>query len=218
MKQLATTLIVALSVLTTNVGAQMTFGLKAGISPATNPQNSLIIVNRSSPIDEFTFNTLRNNNGISAGIYARKNLAAKYFWQIEALYNYSGTDYEINLLGSDLPRSESRRILSETMHQVDVPLSFGADLGLIEVSSGFTAHVLLDHSTDLGVIPGYGTDLNTLRFGWHMGVNTQLNQVNVGLRFTGDFDNYGSHMRVNGQNLGQYNSPGTLMASISYDF
>ena len=199
-------------------GQELHFGVQVGIAPGYDPGTNFIIVNRSDAQSEFTFNANKVHNAVYAGGFAKLDLSDPFFLRVEAMYNQSTTDYLLNFLGSDLPRSSQSAVYSETTRQLDLPVSIGVDLGVVNVVSGFTTQLMLDQDSELEQIAGYEKDLAFARFGFHSGVALDFTPLRIEFRYMMNFHNYGDHIRVNDQNLGLDNTPGRILGTLSYQF
>lgn len=207
-----------LFLLNTTQAQDIDFGFQAGIAPTSEPGTNYIFVNRSDPRHEFTFNAIKVHNAIYVGGFTEFRLNEPFFVKAEFMYNQFNTDYELNFLGTDFPRSSTSTIYSETIRQFDLPVSIGVDLGNFDVTSGFTAHLLLNQDTELEQIPGYAKAMDPVRFGFHSGVGFNYSPVKLQFRYVMDFFTYGDHMTVNGQNLSLDNTPGRILGTLSYQF
>ena len=216
MRNVLMTAIFSLSFIITSYG-QMSFGVKAGVSPSVAPNTSHVFANRETPRDEFTFNIANINNGIYIGGFTEVDMKP-FFFRFEALYNQHQVDYILNYTFEKRGRSAQESILSEQYHRIDIPASVGVNLGAVEVTSGILTHFNLSQDSELNQIEGYEGDLPTFELGWQTGIGVNLANVNLGLTYQMDFNNYGSHMNVNGSTLEMSNSPTRLIASIAYKF
>jgi hypothetical protein len=197
--------------------AQVHFGVKAGISPATSPVTDYIFVNKDGPARFFTFNTEKSYSQFHAGGFVSYHFD-DFFVLGEIFYSDSKTDYLANFTDSDFDQVAYQTTLTETMSRLDLPVSIGVDLDPVEIFSGFTAHILLRHTTELTNLPGYSDSLNSLKFGWHTGLGLNIWHIHADIRYQLDFSNYGDHIFVNGQNLEFTNSPNKLIAMIGFRF
>ncbi len=216
MRNLLMTALFLLSFSITGFG-QATFGVKAGVSPAVTPNTSYIFANRETPRDEFTFNILNVNNGIYLGGFTQVDMKP-FFFRFEALYNQYQIDYSLNYTFEVRGRSAQEKILTEQFHRIDIPASVGVNLGAFEVNSGVVAHFNLSQDSELSQVDGYQSNLSAVELGWQTGIGINLANVNLGLTYQMDFNNYGSHMKVNEGSLEMSNSPTRLIATIAYKF
>lgn len=218
MKKLISILILPLFI-TASLSAQLfDFGVSAGMAPAMDPNTDHIFVNRATPRSEFTFNAIKVSDAPFVGGFVHFKLEKPFYIKAEALYTQYNTDYELRFLGSEFPRSSQTGIFTETIRQIDIPISMGVALGIVEVNSGFTTHLTLSQKSELDIINNYSKDLDFARFGMHTGVAVHFEPVRLEVRYVLDFFTYADHLRVADQNLSLDNTPGRLMATMSYQF
>lgn len=197
---------------------ELHFGVNAGMAPGLDPGTDHIFVNRASPRSEFTFNAVKVYEAPYIGGFVRMDLAEPFYLRAEAMYNQFNTDYELRFLGTEFPRSSKTSVFTETIRQIDLPVSMGVQLGTFDVTSGFTAHILLSQDTELDIFSNYRRTLDPVRFGFHTGFGAHFELLRIELRYVMDFFTYADHLNVGDQNLSLDNSPGRIMATMSYQF
>ena len=193
----------------------MTF--TAGVSPQQNPPSNHIFVNRSSPRDEFTFDLAEVKASYFVGVGARYGLNP-FFLAAEALYNRREYIYEVSYTFPGFGRSEQTQTKSESMNVINVPLTLGVDLGVVDVTSGFLPQLIVSQDSDLADVSGYSQKLNPLRFGWHSGLAAKIKDMRIGVSWQMDFNNYGDHAYINEQNLGLQGRSHRILGTLSYQF
>lgn len=180
--------------------AQFSMVYSAGISPQQSPNGHYIFVNQATPRDEFTFNLAQVKASYFIGAGTRYDVKP-FFFTGEAQYNKREYVYNVEYTYPDFVRSEETIAYNETMHMINVPVSIGVDLGVMEVTSGFLPQFVVSHKSDLENISGYSEKLNPVRFGWQSGLAAKVANFRIGLNYQMDFNNYADHMAVNGDNL-----------------
>lgn len=193
----------------------MTFS--TGVSPQQSPTTHFIFVNRSSPRDEFTFDLAEVKASYFIGVGAKYDVKP-FFFQAEAQYNRREYIYDIEYTFPGFGRSEQKQSLAESMNIINVPLTLGVDLGVVDVTSGFLPQVILSHDTDLKDLAGYNQDLKWLRFGWHSGVAANIGDMRIGVSMQMDFNNYADHAYIRNQNLSLQGRSNRMLGTLSYQF
>ncbi len=193
----------------------MTFS--AGVSPQQNPASHHIFVNRSSPRDEFTFDLAQVKASYYIGAGAKYDLNP-FFLAAEAQYNKRDYIYTISYTFPGFGRSEETELLTESMNVINLPLTLGVDLGIVEVTSGFLPQMILSNDSDLSKLSGYSQKLDFLRLGMHSGVAANINNLRIGVSWQMDFNNYADHAYIREQNLSLQGRSTRMLGTLSYIF
>lgn len=189
----------------------------AGVSPQQTPSGHHIIVNRSTPADEFTFNLSQAKASYVIGLGARYDLKP-FFISGEALYNKREYVYNIDYTFPEFQRSEVTQQMTETMNVINVPLTLGVDLGLIDVTSGFLPQFVISQKSDLSQVAGYSQKLDRIRLGMHTGVAVNINDLRIGVSWQMDFNNYADHAYIKNQHLSLSGRSTRIVGTMSYIF
>jgi hypothetical protein len=218
MKKVFVFLLFCISCLFSNLNAQdvkMTF--TAGVSPQQTPVTHHIFVNRSSPRDEFTFDLAQVKASYYVGFGAKYDFKP-FFLAADALYNRREYIYNVSYTFPGFGRSAQEEIMTENMNVINLPLTLGVDLGVVDVTSGFLPQLILSQESDLSDLPGYSQKLDRLRFGWHSGLAANINDLRVGLSWQMDFNNYADHAYIQNQNLTLQGRSSRLLGTLTYLF
>ncbi|MDQ3016220.1 MAG: hypothetical protein M3R25_05815 [Bacteroidota bacterium] len=194
---------------------KMTF--TAGVSPQQTPTPHHIFVNRSSPRDEFTFDLAQVKASYFVGFGAKYELNP-FFLAAEAQYNKREYVYGVLYTFPGFGRSEQTEFFTESMNVINLPLTLGVDLGIVDVTSGFLPQLILSNDSDLAELPGYNQKLDFLRFGMHSGIAANINNLRVGLSWQMDFNNYADHAFIRTQNLSLQGRSTRVLGTLSYQF
>ena len=200
----------------TMLQAQVSFGVKAGISPDQRLFNNQLFINSQDPVNEFIFNTKKLNNSIQAGFVLQAELDEHFFLEGQALYQYTSVQYSIDCLGKDFFRSGDQATLSEHLHRLTIPTAIGVHIGSVDIKSGFLTHFRIHEDSGLASLEGFQRDHKKINFGIHSAVALNLPGASLELGYQLDFENFGENRYVNGQSLAQYNAPGRLFISVGY--
>lgn len=219
MKKFPFLLIIALCGLASqdNLQAQFSMVYSLGIAPQQSPAGHYIFVNRSLPESEFTFDLAQVKASGFIGAGTRYSLDP-FFLMAEAQYNKREYVYDVEYTYPEFVRSAEVSQFSETMHVINVPISIGVDLGIIEVTSGLLPQIIAGHQTDLGNIDGFTSKLNTVRFGWQSGIAAKVANLRLGINWQMDSNNYGDHLYINDQQLSLSGRSSRIVGLLSYAF
>lgn len=205
------------AVFLTEAYSQIHMTVTAGISPQQTPVSHYIFVNRSSPRDEFTFDLNTVKASFFIGVGARYDIQP-FFFQAEAQYNKREYVYDVAYTYTGRGRTDQSTEYTEQMNVINIPLSVGVDLGIIDVTSGFLPQLILSQQSDLSQLTGYNQDLKFFRFGWQSGITANINQMRIGLNWQMDFNNYVDHAYIRSQPLALQGRSTRLVGTMSYIF
>jgi hypothetical protein len=191
--------------------------VSTGVSPQQTPNDHYIFVNRSTPKDEFTFDLEQVKASYLVGVGAKYSVAP-FFFSAEAQYNKREYVYNVGYTFPGFGRSEDIVKYNESMSVVNLPVSLGVDLGILDVTSGFVPQLIIAHKSDLSKIKGYSENLNHLRFGWQTGLAAHVSKMRIGVNYQMDFNNYADHVNVNDQNLTLQGLTSRMWGTLSYQF
>ena len=218
MKKIIVFLLFCIAFSFSSINAQdvrMTF--TAGVSPQQNPVTRHILVNRSSPSNEFTFDLAQVKASYYVGVGAKYDFKP-FFLAADALYNRREYIYNVSYTLPDFGRTEAVQMMTENMNVINLPLTLGVDLGIVDVTSGFLPQLIVSQDSDLSGIEGYSQKLDRLRFGWHSGLAANIKELRVGLSWQMDFNNYADHAYIRDQNLTLQGRSSRFLGSLTYLF
>lgn len=197
--------------------AQWSLVVTAGVSPQQSPETPYIFVNRSTPRNEFTFDLaqVKSSPFIGAGAEYR---FAPFFVNAEAQYTRREYVYDVQGTYPGFPRSAEVTSYTQSTDMVNLPLTLGVNLGVIDVTSGFLPQFVVSSRTDLDQIEGFSEDQDAIRLAWQGGVAARLTHLRIGINYQMDFHNYGDQMAVNGDPLRLQGRSSRLVGSVSYIF
>lgn len=198
--------------------AQFSLGFKGGTSPSVTPNTFYTIANRTSPRNEFSFNITNVNSAIYLGGFAQMDIDQNFFLRGEALYNSYENNYLVRYTFESRFRSSQEKVYLEKVQRLDFPVSIGARLGVVEINSGIVTRLMIQNENEMQEIKGYGESIKTVQMGVQTGVGLNLMNVNIGLTYQLDFQNYGSHIIFDNENLDLQSSPARLVATLGYQF
>jgi hypothetical protein len=217
MKKIFLALMASIAGLSTVSSQKVMMTFNAGVAPQHTPSTHHIFVNRSTPRDEFTFDLAQVKASYLIGAGARYDMKP-FFLAAEAQYNRREYVYNVDYTFPGFGRSEQAQIMAENMNVINLPLSLGVDLGIVDVTSGFLPQWIISQQSDLADLYGYSQKLDKLRLGWHSGIAANINDLRVGILWQMDFNNYADHAFINGQNLELPGRASRMLGTLSYQF
>ena len=210
-------LLVCCFALSYSANAQVTMSFTTGVSPQQNPASNHIFVNRSSPADEFTFDLAQVKASYFVGVGAKYDLKP-FFLAAEALYNKREYVYNVDYTFPEFGRTDQKDVYNEHMNIINVPLTIGVDLGVVDVTSGFLPQIIVSNQSELANLPGYSEKLDRLRWGMHSGLAANIKDLRIGVSWQMDFNNYADHAYINNQNLTLQGRSNRFLGTLSYLF
>ena len=199
-------------------------GLILGVSPGYSPNTAGLIMCRKTPSEEFTFNMYQVKPQIFGGLKTNMQLSYPFFAEAGIMYTQRTSEYYLDYTYS-LEKRASTVKMSETEHQLLMPVSIGVTMGSIDVTSGFRAIGTVASKSDLTQIKGYESNDDFLDWGWQVGVRYTLKRSTVGLdrsmigiEYQGSFSRVGHGMSVDGQSLELMNVPGQFAITLQHNF
>lgn len=196
--------------------SQLSMIVSTGISPQQTPPSHYIFVNRSSA-NEFTFDLATVKAAFFVGTGVRYDVKP-FFFQAEAQYNKREYVYDVAYTYTGRGRTDQSNTYAEQMNIINLPVSLGVDLGIVDVTSGFLPQWVVSQQSDLEDLTGYHQDLKALRFGWQSGVAVHVSQLRIGLNWQMDFNNYVDHAYIRNQSLVLQGRSNRLLGTMSYIF
>jgi hypothetical protein len=210
MKQIILTIAI-FSCVVAQTSGQVTVGLRIATSPAVTPGTNHIFVNRLDPQNESLFNVDQVRFSQQIGLMTRIDRDA--FWLMgELLYGQKNTSYSM-VQTSEYTPGQVPAIYGEKQSYLELPVSIGASIGIVDVFSGLSATKKLSYHSELSVMPGFVEDMPTLSYGWHMGAGVNLGHILLDIRYSQQFGSYGQGRFINGQELLLKNAEGRLVVS-----
>jgi len=194
--------------------AQLDFGIKAGVSTTDVDVNSLNL------LDENGTQRLRlaledARYGIHAGIQLRAQLGKTFLLQPELVFNSNTVEYEV----TDLDQTGlAGEVLEEKFQYLDIPLLLGLKLGPLRLMAGPEAHVFIDSSSELLRFDEYDQNFEELTISYLAGAGLDIWNLSFDVRYEGNFNEFGDHIRFAGQNFEFDDSPSRWIFSLGIFF
>ncbi len=187
--------------------AQIRFGVQAGLSTSqldkeTAQANGVSVAIKNA------------NYGYHLGIFGRAKLSEHWYLQPEVNFNSSSVDFQV----TDFQEGLMDKVLTEKYRNLDIPLMLGYKLGPIRLEAGPTGHVYMASKTELNQIGGYEKRFNNFNLGYQAGFGLDIWKIMLTLRHEGNFQNFGEHMTIGGQQVDFSQKPNRWVASVGFSF
>ena len=184
------------------------WGVRGGVStPDINPNDI-----GSVKIDSVRLAVQNANYGFHVGGWARFGLS-KLFIQPEVLFNSSKVTYKVT---KENGQAVADSLRNETFRNLDIPLLVGFRLAGIRFMGGPVGHLSLGSYSDL--IKNYQETFKKMKYGYQVGLGLDFSNIGIDLRYEGNFDKFGSHINVGGQQYEFSKAPARMLATVSIAF
>jgi len=137
------------------------------------------------------------------------------FLRPEMIFNSNSADFRI--FDEDDP-DIANDIFSEKYQFLDFPILFGFRLGPVRLNAGPVGHVFLNSVSDLVQFDDYDENFQTMTFGYQAGVGLDIWKLVFDVRYEGNVNNFGDHIRFFGRSYEFGDRPSRLMASVGIEF
>ncbi|HHJ50668.1 MAG TPA: PorT family protein [Phaeodactylibacter sp.] len=212
MKRILFSLAVFLIGLTT-LKAQFAAGVKLGMSSTDIEASDLNIFDQNG-IQELSMSIENANYGFLIGGFMRIPIK-KFFIQPEVLFNSNSVDYRVTDFRQ---QGFVDTILREKYQYLDIPLMLGFKFGPLRLNGGPVSHIFLGSNTQLNSIQDYGQMFKNAEYGWQAGLGLDIWKIAVDLRYEGNFNKFGDHITIGGEQFSFDDSPARFVATIGYTF
>lgn len=206
-------LLFLISLLSTGIFAQLRLGLRGGLSTTQIKAEQLNIFNDGG-IQELGIAIENANYGLHGGIFVQAVIGS-FFIQPEALFNSSTVDYRVQDFRSG---NLDEQILREEYRYLDIPIMMGFKFGPLRLQGGAVGHLYLGNDTQLSRLEGYSQDFDELSYGWQTGIGIDIWRFLIDVRYEGNFNRFGDHIVIDGENYDFRDQPARIIASIGFSF
>lgn len=187
--------------------SQLKLGLKVGGS-STNIDASDIQVGNDLDLalEEVNF-------GIHGGLVVRAQLG-KFLIQPEILFNSNSVDYKVD----DLTNNIIGQIKEEKFQYLDIPVLLGYKFGPLRLMAGPEGHIFINNSSELTDFDNYDEKFKTMTLSWLGGVGLDLWSLMLDVRYEGNFNKFGDHIRFGNQQFDFDDRPSRWTFSVGFLF
>ncbi len=176
--------------ISTGAFAQLSFGLKGGVSSNNFAmENPLTITSTSQVLDA----AQEASWGFHGGAFVRVSMLG-FLIQPEVLFSTA----ENNIMVEDVSGLET--LQSQQFNRIDVPLMLGIKLGPARLMAGPAASVMISSTSDL--LTDAGDLYKQATFGYQAGIGLDLfGKLTLDARYEGGLNNFGDEIEVGGETL-----------------
>lgn len=197
----------ALVLLALQADAQIRFGLRTGLSSSNLDRETISANGVSVAIKDASY-------GYHIGLFGRAKLNKNWYLQPEATFNSNSVDFEV----TDFSDGFVNTILTEKYQQLDLPLMLGYKLGPLRVEGGPTGHLHIASKSELEQIGSYDRRFSNFNVGYQAGVGLDIWKLLVDLRYEGNFNQFGDHMSIGGEQIKFSQTPARWLLTVGFSF
>ena len=190
------------------------FGIRAGVSTTDINADDLLITDNAA-MQQLRIGIQEAGYGYHFGVFGQLR-GKRFFLQPEILFNSNSVDFRV----TDLATSQSvPEILNERYQYLDIPINAGLRVGkILRLQGGLVGHIFINNVSELTQIENYEERFDEFTYGWQAGLGLDLSIFALDLKYEGNFENFGSHIIVDGQEYQFDQSPTRLVASLGVTF
>jgi hypothetical protein len=193
-----------------SVFGQVKFGLKVGGSTSSIQPKDLLVTN-STQLDSLALGVKNAKGGLHFGGFVR--FGKKLYLQPELDFNSNKVDYQAT--GNS---GQFNGVFQESYQNLDIPLLFGYDTGVVRLHAGPVGHVHLNSSSELTDLSGYAQKFKEFTYGWQGGIGFDIWKLNIDLKYEGNFSKFGDHITFFDQEFKFSDSESRILFSLAYVF
>ncbi|MCC6414091.1 MAG: PorT family protein [Saprospiraceae bacterium] len=191
--------------LAATANAQISFGLRGGMHQLITKPSDITV---GSGDTSFILGLKDARVGYQFGGYVR--FGRGIYFQPELMFNSSRADYSVKEF------SVKELVKNETYNYLDMPLMVGFKLGPLLFHGGPVGHYYLNSTSELTDVEGYEARFDQFTWGWAAGLGVGAGRVGVDLRYEGNFNNQGDHIRFFGDEYHFSNNPARLTLNVNF--
>lgn len=186
-------LLVALCLMTaTTAFSQLRFGLKVGGSTTDVKAKDFVVKNG---VNNIGIALKDAKYGIHGGLVIRGQIG-NFLIQPEILFNSNSVDYDVTNLSNF-----TSQIKEEKFQYLDIPVLIGFKFGPLRLMGGPEGHIFINNSSELTDFQGYDDKFKTMTLSWLGGVGLDIWSLMLDVRYEGNFDKFGDHIRFGNQSF-----------------
>lgn len=195
-----------------NLTAQVSLGLKGGVSRIISQPKPLVLYSENQNPD-YTISLQSPGIGWNGGAFLQIK-AGHFFLQPEALYSFHVSKYDFTNHSSP----GDPVLFKESTQQMDFILLTGFTASVLRIGIGPVLHMDLNSQPAFLDIRDLSESIEKFRWGLQTGIGLDLWKVHIGLRYEVNFDNLGSHFRYKGKQVDFGVKESTVFASLGFSF
>ncbi|MFN7115795.1 MAG: outer membrane beta-barrel protein [Saprospiraceae bacterium] len=187
--------------------SQLKLGLKVGGSSTEIDASDFQVGNQLDvALDDVNF-------GIHGGLVIRAQLGS-FLIQPEVLFSSNSVDYRVD----DLTNNLFDQIKEEKFQYLNIPVLLGYKFGPLRLMAGPQGHIFINNSSELTDFANYDEKFKSMTLSWLGGVGLDLWSLMLDVRYEGNFNKFGEHIRFGDQQFDFADRPSRWTFSVGFLF
>ncbi len=199
--------------LTFSASAQLRLGFKAGLSTTDISNQELDLLDQGGA-KRLELALRDANYGVHFGLAFQGNIG-NFIIQPELNFNSNTVKWEVTDVKDP---NIVKDIFKERYNYLDIPLMVGFRLGPLRLQAGPEGHVFLNSTSDLLDFDDYDQNFKELTIGWLGGAGLDIWNISFDLRYEGNLNKFGDHIRFAGNEYEFDDTPSRWLGSITFFF
>ena len=193
--------------------AQVRIGLKAGLSSTDIKTEELDLLDQGG-VKRLELALKDASYGLNFGVAVQANLGAVV---LQPEFNFNSNTVQWAVTDVKNPGIVNQ-VFEEKFQYMDIPVLVGFRAGPLRLQAGPEGHVFINSKSDLFKFSEYDQNFKDLTVGWIGGAGLDIWKLSVDLRYQGNFNNFGDHIRFAGREYAFSQNPSRWMASVTWFF
>lgn len=193
--------------------AQLRLGIKAGLSTTDVKAEELDLLDQGGA-KRLGLALKDAKYGVQVGLALQANIGS---FVLQPEFNFNSNTVEWSVTDVNNP-GIINQVFKEKYQYLDIPLMLGFRIGPLRLQAGPEGHVFLNSTSDLFKFDEYEQNFSNLTVGWLGGAGLDLWNLALDLRYQGNFNKFGDHIRFAGRDYEFSNTPARWMGSVTWFF
>lgn len=206
-------LIVGLFMMYCSAEAQITFGMKAGVSSLELADRDMLI--NAGEQKKLTLTLQEASYGYHFGVFTRVKLFGIF---LEPSFIFNSSELSYNISEEIFDTGVINTIKTEKYQNLDIPLMFGIKAGFINLHAGPVAHLHLNSVSELTELDGYKQKFKDATYGYQIGFGVELAKLGFEVNYEGNLSNFGNHINIGDESYSFDDKPSRLIGTVFYKF
>lgn len=203
--------VLALTLATCSLSAQIEFGLKAGLTTEALQEERFDLSQEGR--ENLALALSEGNYGYQFGALLRVPLSDRFGLQTEVTFNSTSAEFTFEDADQGL-----RQVFRERYNDLNVPLLASWKLAFLRFQAGPVGHFFVSSVSDLRDAEGRERVFDTFNLGYALGAAIDVGPITVDVRYDGNLSRYGEDFSVAGETFRVDQAPKRWIGTVAYRF
>lgn len=209
-------LLAAAILITTSLTAQLSTSMYLGVGPSKDLKSNSEYAPRVVGDRNFNLQPVKQRMTYTAGFAVYKTFPSQFLIGAELQYQSSSTEYAFWEISGDSEYAPAIDVV-ESEHSILLPVSVGAHIWNFTAYTGVSANMIVGKSSDFDQFVSFNDTGSKMYMGWHAGLGYHLGPVEIEVRYTQDFRNYGSGYELAEKDMVFYGNRNRWLLLVKYN-